>query len=80
MIRAFCIPTPGGKPASVSLGFLLCAAYKNPKAPTMAPAFPAAADIPWQVDLSLAGKISAGTTKVVELGVQNWPRKKSMST
>ncbi|KAJ0603090.1 hypothetical protein HanRHA438_Chr03g0147171 [Helianthus annuus] len=34
----------------------------------MAPAFPAAAEIPWQVERSLAGKISAGTTKVVELG------------
>ncbi|KAK8491322.1 hypothetical protein V6N12_000056 [Hibiscus sabdariffa] len=34
----------------------------------MAPAFPAAAEIPWQVDLNLAGKISAGTTNVVALG------------
>lgn len=64
----FFTPIPGGYPASVLLGSLLWEAYKNPYAPTIAPAFPAAADIPWQVDRSLAGKISAGTTNVVELG------------
>ncbi|KAF7837473.1 phosphoenolpyruvate carboxylase kinase 1-like [Senna tora] len=47
---------------------MLSLAYTKPKAPTMAPAFPDAADMPWQVDLSLAGKISAGTTNVVALG------------
>ncbi|KAL2465008.1 Uncharacterized protein Adt_40859 [Abeliophyllum distichum] len=31
----------------------------------MAPALLAAADIPWHVDLNLAGKISLGTTNVV---------------
>ena len=33
----------------------------------MASAFPAAAEIPWQVDRNLAGKISTCTTKVVLL-------------
>lgn len=34
----------------------------------IAPALPAAAEMPWHIDRSLAGKISAGTIKVVELG------------
>ena len=34
----------------------------------IAPSLPEAADIPWQVDLSLAGNISAGTMKVVLFG------------
>uniref|UniRef100_J3LVT6 Uncharacterized protein n=1 Tax=Oryza brachyantha TaxID=4533 RepID=J3LVT6_ORYBR len=59
---------PGGYPASVLLGSVLCAAYRNPNAPTMAPIFPAADEMPWHVERSLAGKISAGTMKVVELG------------
>nr|GME20728.1 phosphoenolpyruvate carboxylase kinase 1-like [Ipomoea batatas] len=67
-IREFRTPIPGGYPASVFAGSLFCAAYKNPNAPTIAPAFPAAADIPWHVDRNLAGKISAGTTKVVAFG------------
>lgn len=46
IIREFFIPIPGGYPGSVFAGFVLCAAYKNPKPPTIAPALPAAADIP----------------------------------
>ncbi|KAF3782747.1 hypothetical protein EJ110_NYTH33527 [Nymphaea thermarum] len=38
--------------------------FKERQAPTIAPAFPDAAEMSWQVDLSLAGKISAGTMKV----------------
>ena len=38
------------------------------EAPTMAPALPAAADMPWHVERSLAGKISAGTMNVVAFG------------
>ena len=34
----------------------------------MAPAFPAAADMPWHVERILAGKISEGTIKVVAFG------------
>ncbi|KAL0913693.1 hypothetical protein M5K25_017171 [Dendrobium thyrsiflorum] len=64
----FLIPIPAGYPLSLFAGSLSCAAYKNPNAPTIAPAFPAAADIPWHVDLNLAGKISAGTMKVVLFG------------
>jgi hypothetical protein len=48
-IRVFLTPIPS-------------AAYKNPNAPTIAPALPDAADIPWQVHLNFAGKISARTT------------------
>ncbi|BAT11065.1 Os10g0444850 [Oryza sativa Japonica Group] len=62
----FLTPIPGLYPASGLCGS--CAAYRNPNDPMMAPAFPAAAEMPWQVERSLAGKISAGTMKVVELG------------
>lgn len=34
----------------------------------MAPIFPEAPEIPWQVDLNLAGNSSAGRIKVVVLG------------
>ncbi|MFS7971738.1 hypothetical protein Hanom_Chr09g00836341 [Helianthus anomalus] len=34
----------------------------------MVPAFPAAVEIPWQVEQILAGKILSGAMKVVELG------------
>ncbi len=62
------IPIPLGYPGSGSPVCAPWAAYRNPKAPTMAPAFPDAAEIPWQVVLSLAGKSSAGMMKVVALG------------
>lgn len=62
----FCIPIPGEYPGSGWV--LLSVAYMNPNVPAIAPIFPAAADIPCQVDLSLAGKISAGTINVVALG------------
>lgn len=64
----FLTPIPAWYPASVLLGSWFCAKYKNPNEPTMAPSFPDAEDIPWQVDLNLAGNISAGTTNVVALG------------
>ncbi|KAF7816574.1 serine/threonine-protein kinase AtPK2/AtPK19-like [Senna tora] len=38
------------------------------KAPIMAPAFPAAAEIPWHVERNLAGNSSAGTINVVLFG------------
>lgn len=43
-------------------------AHKKPTVPTIAPNFPAAPDIPWHVDLNLAGKSSAGIINVVVLG------------
>ncbi|KAL4567463.1 hypothetical protein LXL04_023047 [Taraxacum kok-saghyz] len=46
----------------------LATANMNPKAPIIAPALPEAADIPWHVDRSRAGNISAGTTNVVAFG------------
>ena len=51
-----------------SSGSLLFEAHKNPRVPKKAPTFPTAPEIPWQVDLNLAGKSSAGTIKVVVLG------------
>lgn len=66
--REFLTPMPVGYPWSVLAGFWYWAKYRNPNEPTIAPSFPDAAEIPWHVDLSLAGKISAGTTKVVLLG------------
>nr|ACR36661.1 unknown [Zea mays] len=59
---------PAGYPWSVLAGSRFCARYRNPKEPTMAPSFPDAAEMPWHVDRSLAGKISAGTMNVVALG------------
>jgi hypothetical protein len=67
-ISEFFTPIPAGYPASALLLSWFCAKYKNPNAPTIAPSFPDADDIPWQVDRNLAGKISAGTTNVVALG------------
>ncbi|KAE8681773.1 hypothetical protein F3Y22_tig00111309pilonHSYRG00158 [Hibiscus syriacus] len=52
----FFTPMSGGYPASASALSLFSAKYKNLNAPTMPPSFP---NIPWQVDLDLAGKISA---------------------
>lgn len=37
----------------------------KPYTPTMAPALPAAAEMPWQVERNLVGKHSPGTMKVV---------------
>ena len=44
-----------------------CASPK-PNAPTMAPALPEAAEMPWQVLRYLVGNTSAGMMNVVELG------------
>lgn len=44
------------------------AAWRKTMVPTMAPALPAAPDMPWHVERSLAGKISAGTMNVVTFG------------
>uniref|UniRef100_A0A8R7UKG4 Uncharacterized protein n=1 Tax=Triticum urartu TaxID=4572 RepID=A0A8R7UKG4_TRIUA len=68
MKSEFRTPMPALYPWSTLAGSLFCARYRNPNDPTMAPSFPAAAEMPWHVDRSLAGKISAGTMKVVELG------------
>ncbi len=64
----FFTPIPLGYPGSCCPVCCPWAAYKNPKAPTIAPALPAAAERPWQVDLNLAGKSSAGTMNVVAFG------------
>lgn len=58
------IPIPFGYPFSSRS----CDAHRKPTAPMIAPIFPAAPEIPWQVDLNLAGKSSAGRMKVVVLG------------
>lgn len=60
IISDACIPIP--------LSDRSCEAQRNPTAPMMAPILPAAPEIPWQVDLNLAGKSSAGRMKVVVLG------------
>lgn len=41
---------------------------ENPCAERIAPAFPEAAAIPWQVDLNLVGNTSPGIMNVVVLG------------
>jgi hypothetical protein len=46
----------------ISLAPIPSTAYKDPNATTTAPSLPDAADIPWQVHLNFAGKISARTT------------------
>jgi hypothetical protein len=49
-------PMPGAYPCIVLAGSWLCARYRNPKDPMMAPTLPDAAEMPWHVARSRAGR------------------------